>query len=1016
MADGSPEEAFLKAQQMVSTAQGSDVETGIEANAGNESDTDDYDPSAIMPEDYSVSFDVAKENAPPSTTTTLASESVLVPPPDTRNSAPLSQDTEVPSRTASRLSAQVPSSSTPIPSQIHSKTKGGFVVESDEEDGEEEQEEDTMDPYEPTDIALGGNPEVGVEPISSTSVTVSDPLQELPHQAQPNGTANGLSVPTTSTPVSSSTPNPPSLAQAHSIANSKVPTPVSTAPRTRLPNDVVGILEDRIKEDPRGDLDAWLNLIREHRDRNKQNEARAVYDRFFKLFPSAGEQWTSRAHWESANNNLFYVEQVFQNSLLTVPYVGLWSAYLQYVRRRNNVLTDPDGRAYKTIAESFDFALKMVGMDKDSGSIWQEYIDFLKSGPGNVGGTGWQDTQKMDSLRAAYQKAICVPTSALNSLWKEYEGFEMSLSKINGRKFMQEKAPSYMTARSSYTQLQNITRDINRTTLPRLPPAPGSEGEADYLRQVELWKGWIQWEKEDPLVLKDDEPQNYKNRVLFVYRQALMALRFWPEIWFDAAEWCIQNGMEQDGEKFLEQGAEANPESCLLAFKRADRIEQTTTNDETQDPGAKSRMAKVREPYNKVLDALYDLVTKLRSKEAQEIASIQANMGEVDTQQVNEPKAYDDEDELRNGESRLIAAQDRIETSKKSYAAQLEALSKTLSHAWIALMRAARRIQSKAGFRAIFADARKRGRVTSELYVETALIEYHCYKDPAGTRIFERGMKLFPEDEIFALEYLKHLIAINDVTNARAVFETTVGKLTSNAATVARAKPIFRFLHEYESHFGELSQVAKLEKRMNELYPGDSMLKTFSQRYTLRGFDPTEARPVASSGQGQAPQTVQPSIEEATATMPSPVPRLTEPAITNSPKRPFPDDFDDKINQPRKLARGESPLKGAAGRRLDQQKRAHNANAALPAVPLPGQIAFLLSIIPNVKYYTEFRFNPADVIQLLRDTRLPESYAAYQQERATRSQSQYAPPPMPLPHLGMNPAMAQPPYGGQYRY
>ena len=47
----------------------------------------------------------------------------------------------------------------------------------------------------------------------------------------------------------------------------------------------------------------------------------------------------------------------------------------------------------------------------------------------------------------------------------------------------------------------------------------------------------------------------------------------------------------------------------------------------------------------------------------------------------------------------------------------------------------------------------------------TALIEYHCYKDPAATKIFERGMKLFPEDELFAMEYLKHLIATNDVTS-----------------------------------------------------------------------------------------------------------------------------------------------------------------------------------------------------------------------------------------------------------
>lgn len=93
--------------------------------------------------------------------------------------------------------------------------------------------------------------------------------------------------------------------------------------------------------------------------------------------------------------------------------------------------TGDTAKSYKIIFESFNFALDIVGMDKDSGQIWQEYINFIKTGPGVVGGTGWQDTQKMDSLRAAYQKAIAVPTSALAPLWKEYDGFETGLSKIN---------------------------------------------------------------------------------------------------------------------------------------------------------------------------------------------------------------------------------------------------------------------------------------------------------------------------------------------------------------------------------------------------------------------------------------------------------------------------------------------------------------------------------------------------------------------------------------------------------
>jgi cleavage stimulation factor subunit 3 len=57
--------------------------------------------------------------------------------------------------------------------------------------------------------------------------------------------------------------------------------------RKRLPQDTVGRLEDRIAEDPRGDLAAWLALIGEHKRKGKFDDARAVYERFFHIFPQA---------------------------------------------------------------------------------------------------------------------------------------------------------------------------------------------------------------------------------------------------------------------------------------------------------------------------------------------------------------------------------------------------------------------------------------------------------------------------------------------------------------------------------------------------------------------------------------------------------------------------------------------------------------------------------------------------------------------------------------------------------
>lgn len=73
------------------------------------------------------------------------------------------------------------------------------------------------------------------------------------------------------------------------MQNSTVPTsvPDSPASKGRLAHDRVGMLEDRIREDPRGDIPAWLELIAEHRGRSRLDSARETYERFLKLFPMA---------------------------------------------------------------------------------------------------------------------------------------------------------------------------------------------------------------------------------------------------------------------------------------------------------------------------------------------------------------------------------------------------------------------------------------------------------------------------------------------------------------------------------------------------------------------------------------------------------------------------------------------------------------------------------------------------------------------------------------------------------
>lgn len=1022
MVDMTPEMAFLQSLQSDAAAafgnggelqqqqQDEPQQDDPQQAAPAEDDDEDYDPSALMPD--TSAYD---PSAPP-----------MPQQPEQSTPTPSQPASQAPSRTASAIPDQKTQAKPP-------RTMGGFVV--DDEDDEDESPVAKAAGAQGVKVSAPGSTHTPERSVSQTPVNALPSSSNVPiHKAAQDqgvsGVSNGAQSALPADSAASVNPSSQTFAAAQ---------PPSS--KARLPQDRIGILEDRIQEDTRGDLDAWLNLLGEYRRRDKLDEARAVYARFFKVFPHAAEQWVAFANMELQANNFYGVERIFEQSLLQVPHVELWSTYLTYIRRRNNLTTDATGNARQTVSMAYDFVLANVGMDKDAGQLWQDYVEFIESGPGNVGGSTWQDQQKMDLLRKAYQKAICVPTDAVTALWKQYDRFEMGLNKVTGRKFLQEKSPAYMTARSSIVALENITRELNRTTLPKLPPALGFDGDLEYMKQVDIWKKWIAWEKEDPLVLKDEDPAAFKARVIFVYKQALMALRFWPEMWYDAAEFAFQNDLEAEGNDFLTKGCEANPESCLLAFKRADRLEMSSNSEEGEDSIVR-RGETVREPYQKALDALYALINKTKARETDMVSRIKEAFALQFESNEEEQADEDDEDQDGNSAAKAkeAALQNQIEAIQKGNAAQIKLLSRTVSFAWIALIRAMRRIQGKGkpgerigGFRQVFADARKAGRITSDVYVASALIEHHCYNDPAATKILERGMKLFPEDEEFALEYLKHLIAKNDITNARAVFKTTVSRLAQKPETLQKAKPIYAFFHEYESHYGELSQIQELEKRMAELFPEDPSLSHFSKRYSKPTFDPTAIRPIISPltqarpkpppGMEQPAQVAQqavpvPQQQPPVSSVPPSVvdsPRPPPVQARDSPKRPFvPDDSDnDSAVQPRKIARGESPLKGAAGRRLAAQQGRNlgrdganstqmGGSTAQPA-PLPRDITFLLGIIPGAHTYNSARFIPERVVDVLRHVQLPQTWPPQHRLDPLRHIPSAGQPMGQLPMNGPNP-------------
>jgi cleavage stimulation factor subunit 3 len=195
------------------------------------------------------------------------------------------------------VAASADTSAAPTPAK-QPRTMGGFVVESEDEEEEPVEAPNTAGPGAaetpqrsitntpnntlPTpDVQLPSAQDQGAPSVFSASVTVNEPAPSVA-SVPLNGT----------TPVPDATkPGAPDSLNIESARQSAAPvTPAPTSaslPKPRLPQDRVGILEDRVAEDPRGDIEAWLSLIEEHRRRHKHDDARAVFERFLKVFPTA---------------------------------------------------------------------------------------------------------------------------------------------------------------------------------------------------------------------------------------------------------------------------------------------------------------------------------------------------------------------------------------------------------------------------------------------------------------------------------------------------------------------------------------------------------------------------------------------------------------------------------------------------------------------------------------------------------------------------------------------------------
>ncbi|KAK9717514.1 mRNA 3'-end-processing protein rna14, variant 2 [Basidiobolus ranarum] len=710
------------------------------------------------------------------------------------------------------------------------------------------------------------------------------------------------------------------------------------------------------------DTEAWQSLLAEAHLIGDIKLIRDCYERFLKQFPTSSRHWITYAEFELNHNNFANVESIFTRCLRSVPSIELWKFYLNYIRRMNSgengSAAGPDVRA--VVGKAYEFVLQHIGIDKEAGPIWSDYLFFLRTGETH---NTWEEQQKMDLMRKTYQKAITIPLVNVEHIWKEYDSFENGLNKLTAKKFLAERSPSYMTARTALREMRTITDSFAKNVLPQPPQWTDRE-----IQQLEAWKHYITWERSNPLQLEDKAALSA--RVIYAYKQALIALRYYPEIWYDFAIYCAECGKTEEAVAHLKAGTEVVPTSLLLHFAYAELEESKKNNP------------RARELYEILLKNIEKYIEEIRTSGEQEINELVQSLASEEVE--NE----EDSERERDGEDRerLRVKERSAEKQKAKVEAQIEknlmSVKKAFTLVWIMFMKYARRAEGIKAARQIFSRARKSPDTTYHLFISSALMEYYCSKDQniAG-KIFELGLKTYASEPGYVLQYLEYLIQMNDDNNIRALFERALTSLSSD-----KAVDIWKVFIDYENKYGDLTSIQKIERRMTETYTTETALGRFVDRYSYLDINYiTESELGINPGEDKKTKTrslTMKNIEPMTAERSKDLNArqhgrraLLDPIHPERYPRP---DFNqwtsykppvDSLRRGQPGAQGQSPLPTAPS----GSTTAPSVNSSRPNIPpgLPEAVGFFMTQLPTAQAYNGPLINTDDLLDLILTAVIP---------------------------------------------
>jgi hypothetical protein len=110
---------------------------------------------------------------------------------------------------------------------------------------------------------------------------------------------------------------------------------------------------------------------------------------------------------------------------------------------------------------------------------------------------------------------------------KRFKSGRYARANNQAKKFLAERSPAYMTARTALKDLHRLT-DPLYAAQSILPPKPSFTGPERGL--INGWKAYLTWEQDNKLVIEDKDA--LASRIGYAMRQCVGQMRHFPELWY----------------------------------------------------------------------------------------------------------------------------------------------------------------------------------------------------------------------------------------------------------------------------------------------------------------------------------------------------------------------------------------------------------------------------------------------------------------------------------------------------